>query len=48
MELTDQRMKMQDLESATFKHAQTVSETLESEISRFERVISSFEKYIDT
>lgn len=39
---------MQDLESATFKHAQTVSETLESEISRFERVISAFEKYIDT
>ena len=39
---------MQDLEAATFKHAQTVSETLESEISRFERVISAFEKYIDT
>ena len=39
---------MQDLESATFKHASTVSETLESEISRFERVISAFEKYIDT
>jgi len=39
---------MNDLESATFKHAQTVSETLESEITRFERVISAFEKYIDT
>ncbi len=39
---------MQDLESATFKHAATVSETLESEITRFERVISAFEKYIDT
>lgn len=44
----EQRQKMQDLENATFKHAQTVSETLEGEITRFERVISAFEKYIDT
>ena len=39
---------MLDLEQATLKHAQTVNETLESEIGRFERVISAFEKYIDT
>lgn len=39
---------MQDLENASFKHAQHVSETLESEISRFERVIAAFEKYIDS
>jgi hypothetical protein len=39
---------MVDLETAAFKHAQTVSETLENEIGRFERVISAFEKYIDT
>ena len=30
------------------KHATTVNETLENEIGRFERVISAFEKYIDT
>ncbi|CDW87201.1 UNKNOWN [Stylonychia lemnae] len=47
-ELGEQRSKMNDLEAATFKHAQTVSETLENEITRFERVISAFEKYIDT
>lgn len=39
---------MLDLEQATLKHAQTVNETLENEISRFERVIAAFEKYIDT
>ena len=39
---------MYDLETATFKHASTVSETLESEIGRFERVISAFEKLIDS
>jgi hypothetical protein len=39
---------MSDLESAAFKHASKVSETLETEINRFERVISAFEKYIDT
>lgn len=39
---------MADLEAATLKHASTVSETLETEITRFERVISAFEKYIDT
>jgi hypothetical protein len=48
LELNDQRQKMLDLEQATLKHAQTVNETLENEISRFERVISAFEKYIDT
>ena len=48
MELNDQRQKMLDLEQATLKHAQTVNETLENEISRFERVIAAFEKYIDT
>jgi hypothetical protein len=39
---------MLDLEQATLKHATTVNETLENEIGRFERVISAFEKYIDT
>lgn len=48
MELNDQRQKMLDLEQATLKHATTVNETLENEIGRFERVISAFEKYIDT
>ena len=38
---------MSDLEAATFKHAQTVSDTLETEITRFEKVIAAFEKYID-
>ena len=38
---------MLDLEQATLKHAQTVNETLENEISRFERVVAAFEKYID-
>ena len=47
MELNEQKSKMVDLETATFKHAQTVSETLENEIGRFERVISAFEKYVD-
>jgi len=46
-ELSEQKQKMSDLEAATFKHATTVSETLESEIGRFERVISAFEKFID-
>ena len=36
------------MEQATLKHATTVNETLENEIGRFERVISAFEKYIDT
>ncbi len=48
IELNEQRQKMLDLEQATLKHAQTVNETLENEISRFERVIAAFEKYIDT
>jgi surface antigen len=48
LELNDQRQKMLDLEQATLKHATTVNETLENEIGRFERVISAFEKYIDT
>lgn len=39
---------MSDLETATFKHAQTVSETLESELGRFERIISAFEKYMES
>ena len=47
-ELSEQRQKLGDLESASFKHAQTVSETLENEIGRFEKVISAFEKYIET
>ena len=38
LELNDQRQKMLDLEQATLKHATTVNETLENEISRFERV----------
>lgn len=46
-EINDQKQKMTDLEQATLKHATTVSETLESEIGRFERVISAFEKYVD-
>ena len=40
------RQKVTDLESATFKHAQKMSETLESELSRFERVLSAFEKHL--
>lgn len=36
------------MEQSTLRHAQTVTETLETEIARFERVISAFEKYIDT
>jgi CII-binding regulator of phage lambda lysogenization HflD len=48
LELNEQKQKILDLEQATFKHASTVNETLETEISRFERVISAFEKYIDT
>lgn len=48
LELNDQRQKILDLEQATIKHATTVNETLENEISRFERVQSAFEKYIDT
>ena len=48
LELNDQKQKILDLEQATLKHATTVNETLENEIGRFERVISAFEKYIDT
>jgi hypothetical protein len=46
--LSEQKQKMYDLECATFKHASTVSRTLESEIGRFERVISAFEKYVES
>lgn len=35
------------MEEATFKHAQKVSQTLESELSRFERVLSAFEKHLE-
>ena len=41
------RVKLTDLESASFKHAQKVSETLEQELSRFEKVLSAFEKHIE-
>jgi len=46
-ETDSMRTKLSDLENASFKHAQKMSETLEEELARFERVLSAFEKHLE-
>lgn len=47
-ELNDHRAKLQEMESVVVKSVTNANRTVESELSRFEKIISAFEKYIDT
>lgn len=47
-ELNDQRAKLQEIETVVVKSVTTANKTVESELGRFEKIISAFEKYIDT
>ena len=47
-ELNDQRAKLQEIETVVVKSVTTANKTVDSELSRFEKIISAFEKYIDT
>ena len=47
-ELNDQRAKTQEIETVVVKQVTTANKTVESELSRFDKIISAFEKYIDT
>jgi len=47
-ELNDHRAKIQEIETVVVKSVTTANRTVESELGRFEKIISAFEKYIDT
>ena len=47
-ELNDHRAKIQEIETVVVKSVTTANKTVETELSRFEKIISAFEKYIDT
>ena len=47
-ELNDHRAKLQEMESVVVKSVTNANRTVESELGRFEKIISAFEKYIDT
>ena len=46
-ELNDHRAKIQEIETVVVKNVTQANRTVESELSRFEKIISAFEKYID-
>jgi hypothetical protein len=48
VELNDQRAKIQEIETVVVKSVTTANKTVDQELSRFEKIISAFEKYIDT
>lgn len=48
-EIADTKQRLIDLEEATLKHVNNVNSVVESEMTRFEKVISAFEKHqVDT
>lgn len=47
-ELNDHRAKIQEIESVVVKSVTNANRTVESELSRFEKIIAAFERYIDT
>ena len=47
-ELNDHRSKIQEIETVVVKSVTNANRTVESELSRFEKIIAAFEKYIDT
>ena len=47
-ELNDHRAKIQEIETVVVKSVTTANRTVENELGRFEKIISAFEKYIDT
>ena len=47
-DLNDHRAKIQEIETVVVKSVTTANRTVESELGRFEKIISAFEKYIDT
>lgn len=46
-EIADNRGKLNDIQVSTYKHAQTVNDTLDKEIGRFEKIIGAFEKLLN-
>ena len=47
-ELNDHRAKIQEIETVVVKSVTTANRTVETELGRFEKIISAFEKYIDS
>ena len=47
-ELNDHRAKIQEIETVVVKSVTTANRTVETELARFEKIISAFEKYIDS
>lgn len=46
-EINDHRAKIQEIETVVVKNVTQANRTVETELSRFEKIISAFEKYID-
>lgn len=46
-EINDHRAKLQEIETVVVKNVTQANRTVETELSRFEKIISAFEKYID-
>jgi hypothetical protein len=46
-EINDHRAKLQEIETVVVKNVTQANRTVEQELSRFEKIISAFEKYID-
>lgn len=46
-ELNDHRSKIQEIETVVVKNVTNANRTVETELGRFEKVISAFERYID-
>lgn len=46
-EINDHRAKLQEIETVVVKNVTQANRTVETELARFEKIISAFEKYID-
>jgi hypothetical protein len=46
-EINNHAAKIQEIETVVVKNVTSANRTVEQELSRFEKIISAFEKYID-
>lgn len=47
-ELNDHRAKIQEIETLVVKSVTNANKTVEGELSRFEKILAVFEKFLDT
>ena len=47
-ELNDQRAKVQEIETVVVKQVTNANKTVENELNRFEKIMSAFEKYLES